>query len=78
MRIIIGIIVFALCAGSASAQTAAEKSACKADAYRFCTACIPGAVATLGGNRQCFYDCFSAHRRQLSRACDRVMKSHGY
>jgi len=63
-------------ADAAAAQTAAERTACRPDVFRLCAA---GAIAAAAvGDRQGIYDCFQEHRRQLSRACDRVLRSHGY
>lgn len=63
-------------AAAAAAQTGAERAACKPDVFRLCSA---GAIAAAAlGDRQGIYDCFAAHRRELSRPCDGVLKSHGY
>lgn len=74
----LAVTVFALCASAlpCAAQTAAERAACKPDAQRLCSAGTMLAAAL--GDRQYIYACFAAHRRELSKACDRVLKSHGY
>lgn len=61
---------------AAGAQTAAERAACRPDVFRLCTA---GQIALAAlGDRQGIYECFRQHRRELSRACDRVLRKHGY
>jgi hypothetical protein len=66
----------------AQAQSDAEQAACKPDALTLCPRCVAAAIgAKLTGrpvNRVCFYLCFRAHRRELSPACDAVLRSHGY
>jgi hypothetical protein len=60
----------------AEAQTAQERAACRGDVFRLCTA-AQIALATVG-DRRGIYACFKQHRREVSRACDRVLKSRGY
>jgi len=65
-----------LLTAAAFAQTAQEKAACRTDALRLCGA---GAIAAAAlGDRQGIYACFKRHRQELSRACDRVLRAHGY
>lgn len=61
---------------AAVAQTAQERAACRGDVFHLCTAAQIGLAAV--GNRQGIYACFREHRRELSTACDRVLKNHGY
>lgn len=61
---------------AAMAQTVQERAACRGDVFRLCTA-AQIALATVG-DRHGIYACFKQHRRELSKACDRVLKSHGY
>ena len=63
-------------ATAAAAQTSSERQACKPDAFRLCTAAEIAAAAL--GDRSGIYACFRAHRSDVSPACDRVLKSHGY
>lgn len=73
---IIGAIVACAAGNRADAQTAKEKAACRPDVFRLCAA---GAIAAAAlGDRQGIYECFKQHRRELSRACDRVLRNHGY
>jgi hypothetical protein len=60
----------------AAAQTSSERQACKPDVFRLCSAGEIAAAAL--GDRAGIYACFRAHRRDLSPACDRVLKNHGY
>lgn len=78
MRALLAIIVGITLCGvfAAAAQTARERAACRGDAFRLCTA-AQIALATVG-DRQGIYACFAQHRRELSRACDRVLKNYGY
>lgn len=69
-------VMFAAAATEGRAQTASERAACKPDAFRLCAA-SEIAAAALGG-RAGIYACFRAHRHDLSPACDRVLKNHGY
>jgi hypothetical protein len=63
-------------AAEARAQTASERAACKPDVFRLCAARQIAAAAL--GDRIGIYACFRAHRHDLSPACDRVLKNHGY
>ena len=69
-----------LAATGASAQeyrgTADQQQACMGDVFRLCSAAEIAAAAL--GDRSGIYACFRAHRPDLSPACDRVLKSHGY
>lgn len=58
------------------AQTASEHAACKPDVFRLCAAKEIAAAAL--GERAGIYACFRVHRHDLSPACDRVLKNHGY
>jgi hypothetical protein len=70
-------VTFAVAAAAeARAQTASERQACKPDVFRLCAAGEIAAAAL--GDRTAIYACFRAHRRDLSPACDRVLKNHGY
>jgi hypothetical protein len=60
----------------AAAQTSSERQACKPDVFRLCSAAAIAAAAL--GDRSGIYGCFRAHRADVSAACDRVLKSHGY
>jgi hypothetical protein len=76
-RIVCIVLGITLCGVLAAvAQTAQERAACRGDVFRLCTA-AQIALATVG-DRGGVYACFAAHRRELSRGCDRVLKSHGY
>lgn len=70
-------IIGVLFAGVSHAQTATEIKACKPDALRLCSG---GAVlAAMLGDRQYVFACLTReHRRELSPACDRVLKRRGY
>jgi len=68
-------ITFAAIA-DAAAQTSNERQACKPDVFRLCSAAEIAAAAL--GDRSGVYACFRAHRNDVSPACDRVLKSHGY
>lgn len=63
-------------AAESRAQTASERAACKPDVFRLCAAREIAAAAL--GDRAGIYACFRAHRYDLSPACDRVLKNHGY
>lgn len=63
-------------AAETRAQTTSERAACKPDVFRLCAAKEIAAAAL--GDRVGIYACFRAHRRDLSPACDRVLKNHGY
>jgi hypothetical protein len=44
--------------------------------FRLCSA---GEIAAAAfGDRAGIYACFRAHRSEVSPACDRVLKNHGY
>lgn len=60
----------------AAAQSSSERQACKPDVFRLCSAAEVAAAAL--GDRAGIYACFRAHRHELSPACDRVLKNHGY
>jgi len=72
---IVAIVGIMLCAAAAEAQTSAERAACRPDVFRLCSA-EQIALAAMG-DRSGIYACFREHRRDLSRACDRVLKAHG-
>jgi len=78
MKCILGVVLgIALCGvPAAMAQTAQESAACRGDVFRLCTA-AQIALATVG-DRHGIYACFKKHRHDLSKACDRVLKNHGY
>jgi hypothetical protein len=65
---------------AAAAQTQAEIDACKPDAFELCPTCIAKATwAKIVGHkidRACFFACFKQYRKQLSPACDQVMRNH--
>lgn len=65
-----------LVAADATAQTSSERQACKPDVFRLCSAAVIAAAAL--GDRAGIYACFRANRHELSPACDRVLKNHGY
>jgi hypothetical protein len=69
-------VTFAAATAEAHAQTSSERAACKPDVFRLCAAREIAAAAL--GDRSGIYACFRAHRSDLSPACDRVLKSHGY
>jgi hypothetical protein len=70
------VIMLATLPIAAHAQGADVRSACTSDALRLCPfSAVIGAVhGDLSGIRRCF----TQHRRELSRPCDRVLKKHGY
>lgn len=70
------LLLLLLCHGSAQAQTAAEIAACKPDVMRLCT--LDQKLLAAMGDRSGIFACMSAHRRELSRRCDRVLRNHGY
>ena len=78
MKRILGIVLGITLCGvlAAMAQTAQERTACRDDVFSLCSA-AQIARATVG-DRQGIYACFKQHRRELSRGCDRVLKTHGY
>jgi len=63
-------------AADAVAQTSSDRQACKPDVFRLCSAGEIAAAAL--GDRAGIYACFRAHRSEVSPACDRVLKNHGY
>jgi len=72
--VILAVVLAATAA--AGAQTASERQACKPDVFRLCSAGVIAAAAL--GDRAGIYACFRAHRSEVSPACDRVLKHHGY
>ena len=72
----IALAVVLAAAADAVAQTSSERQACKPDVFRLCSAGEIAAAAL--GDRAGIYACFRAHRAELSPACDRVLKEHGY
>ena len=69
-------VMFAAAASETLAQTASDRAACKPDVFRLCA---PREIAAAAlGDRASIYACFRAHRYDLSPACDRVLKNHGY
>jgi hypothetical protein len=77
MKRVFAVVLIMLAAGAdAAAQTASERQACKPDVFRLCSAADIAAAAI--GDRAGIYACFREHRRDLSPACDRVLKAHGY
>ncbi len=83
MKHVLGLVLAATLGGGAvaavveaRAQSASERAACKPDVFRLCAAGQIAAAAL--GDRSGIYACFRAHRRDLSPACDRVLKNHGY
>jgi hypothetical protein len=73
---VLAITFIAAAAAESRAQTANERAACKPDVFRLCAAREIAAAAL--GDRAGIYACFRAHRQDLSPACDRVLKNHGY
>ena len=60
-------VLFTFAAGTASAQgTAARRSRCTDDAYKFCEAKVPDHAAV--------EKCLRANMRELSRACQREIR----
>jgi len=78
MRRVLAIVIAATLATAADAvaQTSSERQACKPDVFRLCSAGEIAAAAL--GDRAGIYACFRAHRSEVSPACDRVLKNHGY
>lgn len=78
MNRVLAIVLAATCATAvdADAQTSNERAACKPDVFRLCSASEIAAAAL--GDRSGIYACFRAHRSDVSPACDRVLKDHGY
>jgi hypothetical protein len=78
MRRVLAIVIAATLAAAADAvaQTSSERQACKPDVFRLCSAGEIAAAAL--GDRAGIYACFHAHRSEVSPACDRVLKNHGY
>ena len=79
--LLLGLLMLALNVAHASsvvcpAPRPGEQTACKGDAIRLCGAAAV-AFAALGDCGRIFV-CFRLHRRELSPACDAVLKSHGY
>lgn len=72
----IALAVMVAATADAAAQTSSERQACKPDVFRLCSAAEIAAAAL--GDRAGIYACFRAHRHELSPACDRVLKNHGY
>jgi len=72
----IALAVVLAAATDAVAQTSSERQACKPDVFRLCSAGEIAAAAL--GDRAGIYACFRAHRSEVSPACDRVLKNHGY
>lgn len=70
------VVVATFAAVEARAQTASERAACKPDVFRLCA--VRQIAAAALGDRAGIYACFRAHRHDLSPACDRVLKNHGY
>jgi hypothetical protein len=70
------VVTFIATAAEARAQTAGERAACKPDVFRLCAAKEIAAAAL--GDRSGIYACFRVHRHDLSAACDRILKAHGY
>ena len=60
--------LFAAFAGTAFAQTAAERKACKADYEKFCRSTMPG-----GGR---IIACLKKERERLSESCRKVVDAH--
>ena len=78
MRRVLAIVIAVTLAAAAdaAAQTSSERQACKPDVFRLCSASEIAAAAL--GDRAGIYACFRAHRGEVSPACDRVLKDHGY
>ena len=78
MRRVLAIVIAVTLAAAAdaAAQTSSERQACKPDVFRLCSAGEIAAAAL--GDRTGIYVCFRAHRSEVSPACDRVLKNHGY
>jgi hypothetical protein len=65
---LIAILVALLAPGGASAQTAAERAACKADYEKFCSDVAPGGGRVL--------QCLAKQKDKLSAACQKVIQAH--
>lgn len=61
-------VMFAIVAGNAVAQTAAEQAACKADYQKFCSGVLPGGGRVL--------ECLAKQKDKLSPACQKVVETH--
>jgi hypothetical protein len=48
-----------------------EQAACRPDVRRYCSSIKPGS------DQGMFLSCLQAHRAKLSKACDKVLTSHG-
>lgn len=72
----IALAIMVAATADAAAPTSSERQACKPDVFRLCSAAEIAAAAL--GDRAGIYACFRAHRHELSPACDRVLKNHGY
>jgi hypothetical protein len=70
------VIALATLPVAARAQGVDVRSACTGDAIHLCQFgdLLKAADGDLSGIRKCF----TKHRRELSRPCDRVLKKHGY
>jgi hypothetical protein len=67
-RITLAIVLTALLATAARAQTAEEQQLCMDDAFRVCSTTIPDRTRTIA--------CMVANKSQLSRGCQMVMDKY--
>jgi len=58
-----------LMAVGASAQTAAEQKACKADFEKYCSGVLPGGGRVIA--------CLEKQKEKLSPACQKVVETYG-
>ena len=58
-------------AAAASQGTSKEQAACRPDVRRFCSS------IKAGSDDSAFLSCLQSHRSKLSKACLRVLVSHG-
>jgi hypothetical protein len=61
-------LLFAIAAGDAAAQTAAEKAACRADYQKFCSEVSPGGGRVL--------ECLAKQKDKLSPDCQKVVETY--
>lgn len=80
MRVLLAALLLcahATAAGAATVQVPPDvREACTDDALHFCP--MRALLAAAGGDLRGVRACFVRHRRDLSAACGRVLRRHGY
>jgi hypothetical protein len=79
MRVILAALTLCACVVAKAASVTVPpdvRTACTGDAMKFCPMRV--LLAAAAGNVRGIHLCFSRHRRELSDACDRVLRRHGY